>query len=64
MALNSLSASETIHCTSLHTARDALEIDGENARLAAVGLAIRLVITAAVVGPLLRFGGTLSGIFV
>lgn len=49
---------------SLDTTHDPLEIDRENARLAAIGLGIWLAITAAVIVLLLQFGPALSGIFV
>ena len=49
---------------STDTTHDPLPVDRENARLAAIGLVVWIVITLAVVGLLLVFGDVISGLFV
>jgi hypothetical protein len=49
---------------SFDTTHDPLEIDRENARFAAISLAIWLVLTAAAVMLLIIAGPTLTGLFV
>jgi hypothetical protein len=49
---------------SLDTTHDPLEIDRENARFTAIGLAVWLVLTAAAVLLLMMAGPILTGLFV
>ena len=49
---------------STETTHDPLEIDRENARFVAIGLAAWLVLTATAVALLLVLGPSISGLFV